>query len=221
MGVSAQNLAAAYPSLYHMAEAGSWPSIQKYGLLSTTSLLTLFELQASVRSRIESAHRPESIVIKHAELGTAVVRDQIPMREQDLVRCLRDDMTPREWYQLLNSKVFFWLTEQRLQRMLGARAYRDRPHTVLILDTAALLADYTPSVVLSSMNSGCTRPVAHPRGKDTFQPLARYPFAERRRRGLEAVVELAVEGGVKNIATYTREVHESSADGSDRTIWTP
>ena len=31
-----------YPRLYHMATAGSWPSLRERGLLSTTALLELF-----------------------------------------------------------------------------------------------------------------------------------------------------------------------------------
>ena len=38
-----------WPRLYHMAEAGSWPSIKERGLLSTTALLDLFELEGESR----------------------------------------------------------------------------------------------------------------------------------------------------------------------------
>ena len=91
-----EELADVYPRLYHMAEAGSWPSIQRHGLLSTSALLSFFEVKGAARARIESAHRPASIPIHHPRHGSAVVRDQIPMREADLQRCLRDGMTPRE-----------------------------------------------------------------------------------------------------------------------------
>ena len=38
MGVTAEELAEAYPLLYHMADARSWDSIRKHGLLSTSAL---------------------------------------------------------------------------------------------------------------------------------------------------------------------------------------
>lgn len=44
MGVTPEELANLYPRLYHMAEPGSWESIRRYGLLSTSSLLSLFEI---------------------------------------------------------------------------------------------------------------------------------------------------------------------------------
>ena len=60
------------------------------------------------------------------------------MSESALKKCL-NGMTPTEWYRLLNSKVFFWLTAERVTRLLSARAYRKREHTVLTIDTARLL----------------------------------------------------------------------------------
>jgi hypothetical protein len=203
-----------------MAEVGSWPSIRRHGLLSTSALLSLFEVRGAERHRIESKHRPRSIVINHPKLGRAVVRDQIPMRDADLHRCLHDGLTPRQWYRLLNSKVFFWLTEERLERLLSARAYRDREHTVLVLATSPVLTDYADQVLLSSMNSGCTTPFAHPRGRRTFLPLSKYPFKTRLKGArANAVVELAVEQGVYNMERYVIEVRERAAGGAGRVIW--
>jgi len=220
VGVTAYELAEVYPRLYHMAELGSWPSILRHGLLSTSHLLSLFELNGSARDRIESRHRPESITIHHPRYGNAVVRDQIPMRDADLQRCLRDGMVPRKWYRLLNAKVFFWLTEERLERLLGARAYRDRRHTVLVLDTKALLDDYSDTVFLSPMKSGCTTPFAHPRGPGTFLPMSAYPFKARRKKArVKAVVELAVEGGVHKVERYAIEVRERRFGEVGRVIW--
>ncbi len=64
------------------------------GLLSTSGLLDLFEVEGSKREQIESERRPESITITHPKHGTAVIRDQKPMREAAIASCLTD-MTPR------------------------------------------------------------------------------------------------------------------------------
>lgn len=221
VGITAVELARRYPRLYHMAEAGSWPSIRQHGLLSTSSLLNLLEITGVARIPIESEHRPESVRIHHAVLGTAVVRDQKPMSDADLRRCLLGGMSPREWYELLNAKVFFWLTEGRLETLLGARAYRDRPHIVLVLDTASLLEDYGEVTWLSPMNSGCTKPFAHPRGPRTFHRLATYPFGDRRRYGRNAVVELAVNDGVRNVEKYVIEVRERTRERMGEVVWRP
>ena len=48
-----------FPVLYHMANAGTWPSIRGRGLLSTSALLDLFEIRGQERERIESQHGEE------------------------------------------------------------------------------------------------------------------------------------------------------------------
>src|SRR5258707_5561077 len=109
-----------FPRLYHMAQLGSWPSIVKYGLLSTTALLDLFESRGDERFRIESCHRPESIPILHPKHGCAVIRDQKPMSDRSVRKALVGTLEPTDWYRELNSRVFFWLTEERLNTLLNS-----------------------------------------------------------------------------------------------------
>lgn len=204
-----------------MAEAGTWPSIVKHGLLSTSALVTLFEVPEPRRTQILSTHRPAGIEISHPRIGRAVVRDQIPMSDAGLRRCLEDGLTPKDWYEILNARVFFWATEERLERLLGAGAYRGRLHTVITLDTRSLLVDYLERIVLSPINSGCTRPFPHPRGRSTFLRLGEYPFQYwRKKRGpTEAVVELAVEDAVEEVTHYAVEVCERRVGERGRLIW--
>src|SRR5580700_3745553 len=119
MGVTPEELAATYPLLYHMADAESWPSIQKHGLLSTSSLLDLFGISGKERRDIESTRRPNSVEITSPKYGRAVVRDQKPLSESKLAKSLSGCTVP-EWYRLLNKRVFFWLTKSRLQTLLSA-----------------------------------------------------------------------------------------------------
>ena len=56
-----ERLASRYPVLFHMAEDGSWESIRARGLLSTSALLDLFEVEGELRLAIESARRPEMV----------------------------------------------------------------------------------------------------------------------------------------------------------------
>ncbi|MBZ5513719.1 MAG: hypothetical protein LAN62_02525 [Acidobacteriia bacterium] len=197
MGVTPEELAQTYPLLYHMADAQSWESIRKHGLLSTSALLDLFEVNGKERAEIESRRRPERVVIEHSAYGHAVIRDQKPLIESKLAKSLRG-CTLREWYYLLNKHVFFWLTKERLHTLLCAREYRDEAHAVLTLDTLTLVKRYEDQITLSPMNSGNTQPIAHPRGPETFQKMQDYPFKERAGRGdYYQVVELAIEGGVE------------------------
>ena len=207
-GITIDELSSRFPRLFHMAAQGSWPGIERYGLLSTSALLDLFEVGGAQREEIEAHHRPECVTISHERIGTAVIRDQKPMDDAGLGRALTDGLVPRDWYRILNEKVFFWLTRDRLERLLNAKAYRDRRQTIIVLDTRALLERHSDKVILSPMNSGCTKPFPHPRGKKTFLPLREYPFSERLSRGLEPVVELAVDHRVEDISELAVRVEE-------------
>lgn len=209
-----------YPRLWHMAEDGSWDSIQQHGLLSTTSLLDLYKYKGKARRELESARRPQSMLISADGLPHAVVRDQKPMTASALEKCLIDGTTPEQWFETLNARVFFWLSRERLRGLLNARAYRDRPQTVLTLDTASVVAANRDRVRLSPINSGATIYNPAPRGLRTFSKVADFPFEERRKtRALDnTVVELTVLGGVSDIKDYAIAVH-SIHGGLQNELW--
>lgn len=198
------NIAEYYPRLYHMAEANTWESIRKYGLLSTSALLDLFEMTGANRYAIESKRRSQSVTISHTEYGTAIIRDQKPMHEKSLLRCLTN-LSPQQWYEILNRRVFFWPTINRLNTLL--KAYLGQKHTVITVDTSQLLERHFDQITLSRINSGCTRPMAWPRGGNTFLSVLDFPFETRRqmyRKG--AIAELAVDYAVSDIADMTVRV---------------
>ena len=202
-----------YPRLYHMANSGTWGSIKKWGLLSTTATLDLLKKNGPERFQIESCHRPKSVTLKHAEHGNFTIRDQVPMRESALLKCL-EDMTPREWYELLNRKAFFWVTEQRVLKLLGAKLYREKEHLVLTIDTRSLLAVHGDRVLLSPINSGSTLYNPPKRGRSTFLPISEYPFDERRRSRnvASSLAELTVDYSVPDLFNHT--VRAESRKGS-------
>jgi hypothetical protein len=218
MAMKEADLAEHFPRLWHMAEDGSFNSILKYGLLSTSSLLDLYEVEGDERSAIESSRRPESVAISKTNLPSAVIRDQKPMTESALSKCLADDLSPKEWFEILNDRTFFWLSRDRLRGLLGARAYRDRPQTVLTVDTASLLSAHRDRVELSPLNSGATIYNPQPRGRQTFLPINAYPFDERRRPIDKAVVELVVRGGVPDISNHLVAAHRIYK-GQQKELW--
>ena len=196
--MTSEEFCAAYPRLFHMAEASMWPGIQRHGLLSTSALLDLYGLTGPERAAIESRRRPGFVTVEHGTLPPVLIRDQRPMTDATLAPVLVD-MTPAEWYALLNARVFFWVDERRLARLL--KAYRHRDNVVLVLDAAKVLARHAAQVTLSPINSGYSLRYAQPRGRGTFLPLADYPFQTWiKKRGLaDAVAECAVTGGVTNV----------------------
>jgi hypothetical protein len=121
----------------------------------------------------------------------------------------------------MHDQLFFWLDENHLETLLEARAYRDDEHDVITVDTALLLDRHADNVTLSPINSGATMYKPPPRGRNTFLPIALYPFDERRRaRGLgNAIVELAVDGGVTDIRDVAVRVERRRAGAGGVVIW--
>lgn len=197
-----------YPVLYHMAELSAVIGIKKYGLLSTTAILDKFLAKDLNRSLIEEVVRRESLTIK-AEAGIEIViRDQKPMNESGLLRCL-NGLTPRQWLLELNSFVFFWASMDRVDRLVGTRAYASRKHALLVVDTASFVKAYKGSIYLTPMNTGCTRPYPHPRDRTTISPLNEFDLAYwKRKRGKRGdhIVEVLVRHSVPDIMKFVREI---------------
>ena len=204
-----ERFAEVYPRLYHMADAAAWPSIQRHGLLSTSALLDLYGISGEERDCIERTRRPEAIPITHTDYGQLFINDQRPMTDETLGPVLID-MTPAEWYVHLNARVFFWVGEARLDRLLNT--YRDRDKIVLVLDTAKVMARHAAQTMLSPINSGFSLRYAQKRGRETFLPLADYPFEQwaKKRGKADAVAECTILGGVPSVEDLLVEKRASA-----------
>jgi hypothetical protein len=217
MGITPVELAKYYPRLYHMAEQDSFESIKRHGLLGTEALVQLFEVPTDRRRLILGQQRTKSEVIEHPRYGKATIRDQKPLNRSKLEGCLQG-CSFQDWLHMLNSRVFFWLTIERLRTLMCAREYCAKPHVVLVLDTLRLANDLHQTITLAPMNTGNTRPYTYPRGLSTFSRMTDYPLADRLHRGLYyMVVELAVETGVGNIMDYLIEATEMQCSSCERT----
>lgn len=190
-----------------MTAADSWPTIERHGLRSVTALLDLLYFDPSRRAAIEAQRRPETIRLSDPDLGEFEVRDQKPLSLSKLAACLTD-MTVMEWLKLLNRKVFFWPTEDRVDDLLGAQAYRDREHLVLVVRTSSLVAVHGPEITLAPINTGSVLYDPPLRGSDTLLPIAEYPFEQwRARRGpRKAIAEVAIDYAVPDIVNHVIRV---------------
>ena len=167
------------------------------GLLSTRSLVNLYKPDPAVRSMILDQIRPESYRLTADGLPDATVRDQRPLKFLD--RCLLPGTTVQDFLDALNGRVFFHVAEERLHRLLGARAYRSGAHDVFTIDTEALL-ESNDQIDLAPYNTGSVHvPNMPARGPSTFTPLVEYPWERwRAARGEDnAVVELTVANAAR------------------------
>lgn len=197
-----------WPVLYHVAHRDALDAILSNGLLCTRRLVEEVGVDDATKQSIVREHRPESIQLSGGGIGTAVIRDQKPMSDSGLRRALPAHLTPADWYSLLNDRVFFWLTEERLFRFLKARAYREREHLVLSFDTARVLAGEWEKIELSPINSGATKPMPRYRDESFFAPIEEYPWSYwgARRPSAGVVVELCVRDGVPDVREYLKDV---------------
>ena len=198
-----------------MAENGSWPSIRQHGLLSTTALLDLFEIEGSERTAIESKWRQSSVPIEHPEHGIAVIRDQKPMPPHTLGPLL-EGLTPTDWYEIINRKSFFWVSRDRLNRFLNAAPYRGRIHDVITVDTGSMIQSHYDHITLAPFNTGVSS--FGPRFKrdiHTFQTIE----SCLSRNQVGNVVELAVDYHVQDITDLAISVDKWRGTTFQRTIW--
>jgi len=217
--VLADDLIRLYPRLFHVAEAGSWPQISRRGLLTSAQLCELYDVQEPQRRTHLAARRPAKSPLEHPAHGRAVLRDQGPLSTTKLAGCLADGMTVEQWLVALNGRVFFWLQENRLDRML--KAYDEQDHDVLTVDTAGLVGAHQDRVRLSRINTGSTAYLARPRGPGTFQRVEDYPHPARRRAVAAAsdVAELCVLDGVPDIAKHVLRVERRHGLAVTSVLW--
>lgn len=195
--------------IYHLAEAANWPSIQQHGLLCASALFKLAGLSSDASCQSEQQHRPAHIVLP----GGIQIRDQKPMPTQALERCLVG-LTPAQWYRLINSKVFFWLDPDRLDRQ--RKACRPRPQMVVVLCTERLLSRYADRASLSPINTGNARRNPAVRGRSTFVPYRQWlesgwsseaaGLGTHERAKSHFPVELTVETAVRDLAECVVDV---------------
>jgi hypothetical protein len=187
---------------YHLLDAGNWLSIQNRGLMSARRLMEVDEAKESSAWR---RHRPTSRRLASGVL----IRDQRPMPPKALARCLKNGLEPEDWFELLNSKVFFWLDRMRLDRQrlaCGASL-----QIALVLNASRLLMNYGSVATVTPINTGNALRSAAPRNLTTFVPYRRWlidgwayediPSARQRPKSHHPV-ELTIADAVPDIMDY-------------------
>ncbi|MCH1867331.1 hypothetical protein [Nocardioides sp. CFH 31398] len=194
-----------HPRVFHVAAAESWPSIQRHGLLSAEALLDRYGVTGEERDSLLRRPRPRSVTLQDPELGVAVVRDQLPLKF--IERLVEPGTTVEDFCLALNARTYLAATRARLDRLLGARAYRGRPQVVLTVDTVALVARHADAVRLCRFNSGACTHLSHPvRGPGSWSTIADYPYDAHRRRYGDPLAEVTVLGGVPDVTDLVTDL---------------
>lgn len=202
-----EELIARHPRVFHTMSAAAWPSVQLHGLLSTQRLVDLFGLDTVERDRLLSAPRKQSTVLRAPGLPPAVIRDQKPMKF--IAEKIDPCSSLTEYLAAVNSRVFFWASPERLDRLRQAKEYRTEEQVVLHVDTRTLIERHGPRIELCRLNSGAVTQKNHPvRGHRSWLPIPDYPYDEHRRRyGRDgALVEVTVLDAVPDILDLTAKI---------------
>ena len=199
---------------FHIADAENWPAIQRLGLHSTTVLIARDGLSAEA-ARPFASYRSENMRLPSG----AVIRDQRPMLPSALKRCLDPGLSPQAWYDLVNSKVFFWLQAERLDRHLAA--CRARPQVVVTVDLRRMLARHGEAAYVTPFNVGNARRRPASRGQRTFVRLDAWLRTRWESEAAEGPTtrarthppaEIAIEGSVPDLMEFVVETRRVSAN---------
>lgn len=112
-----------------------------------------------------------------------MIRDQRPLSEIALAKCLEDGWLCKDYYYYLNDRVFFWPTLERLNPHFNR--YEDEKPLIIRLNTRDVIT-LNKNVKFSRLNSGATRPnaylggIAPKRGKNTFVVAPSFQFPIRK-----------------------------------------
>jgi hypothetical protein len=80
--VTPEELAERHPRLFHVTLPKAVVGIRRHGLLSTSQLLDLFEVDATRRTHIGKSRRPARMDITHPVHGRATITDNLPLTEK-------------------------------------------------------------------------------------------------------------------------------------------
>ncbi|GMA21537.1 hypothetical protein MM440_06185 [Arsenicicoccus piscis] len=207
--MKADELIAYHPQVFHTADARAWASIQSRGLLPAKDLL-VDAVGGSGSGPGERRLRSQVLTTEGADGHVVVIRDQKPLKFLDDV--LEEGTTREEFLHLLDSRVFFWATAERLGRLLRGRMYRTTPQVVLTVDTRSLVEAYGEVIEVSPYNTGSAHvPSAPRRGKSVSQRLDDFEYdawRAKRRKADAAVVEATIPGAVPDILDHVVRVDD-------------
>jgi len=192
-------------TVFHLLDDRNWASVGSQGLKSAKQLAA----DSGCDPQALRKHRNSDLVLSSG----VRIRDQCPMPPHVLAQCLRDGLRPEDWYDLLNSKVFFWLDPKRLNRQRHACAHA--PQRVLVVNATRMLEKHGHRAAVTPINTGNAMRAAASRGLSTFVPWHRWTsdawVSENISRlvvrpATHRPVELVIEGGVEDICDYVESV---------------
>jgi hypothetical protein len=196
--------------VFHMVDQANWQSVAQRGLLSASMLIDELP-DIEQRADLKRRFRPSTLVLQTG----CRLRDQRPMPPACLARCLDQPLQPADWYALVNDRVFFWASAERLQRHHAACL--DRAQVILAIDTEQLMAQHADEAEVTAFNTGNARRLPAKRGNRSFVPYRSWlenawqeeqAFGRPPRPPAHRPIELVVRHAVPNVLSMAlRTIH--------------
>jgi hypothetical protein len=157
--------------LYHLTDRENLERVKTHKeLLSTESIVNLSSMEDDEKEEFLSQRRKSHATINVGDTSYRI-RDQRPISLLNLVKCLTTGFTVKDFFRMLNNRVFFWPTLQRLESHYNR--YKDERPIIIRVSTRELL-DLNHHAEFCRLNSGATRSNSHlngappERGEGTF-----------------------------------------------------
>jgi hypothetical protein len=190
------SFASHFPTLYHLTFAANLPGIREHGLRSSTELAEIYSFSPEEREATLNSRRR-----CNQELHGLILRDQHAAQEARMKSCLVGVTIP-EWLNLLNSRIFFFLSRDKAMRF--AEGYANDQSVLLEVNTAGLLKTHAAQTTLCRINPGSFLYNPRPRGRNSFIPLAEYAYKNKRETPAEVVIDGGILelGEISNLGTF-------------------
>lgn len=168
------------PYVYHLSNRHNLEFILETGILySTEEIANIVKLES--KGEFLTTRRRGCINLSRGKRSFHV-RDQDPLSEVILSKCLETGWTIPKYVALLNSKVFFWPTVGDLEKHYARYERVKEDLIILRLNTEELFSVNKQQPKFCHLNSGGPRASSwhdgkgSPRGSTTFRVADEYPF---------------------------------------------
>lgn len=166
------------PFLYHLTNStNAQRIINQRRIFSANRLIDLSANSIYQGLKREKRFEHTEIIIDNESY---FLRDQRPISEVALAKCLTDNWQVADFLEHLNNRVFMWPTIERLQRHYNR--YENENPVIFRFPTSDLLA-VNPHVKFCRLNSGATRANSYlggkapERGPNTFLTAPNYQLS--------------------------------------------
>lgn len=179
-----------HPFLYHLTDSRNFDLILKHKkLFSTQELVIKSDLEAEFKTSFLRSRRPRHFVL-NIDNQQYFIRDQRPISEKNLAKCLTPGWGIEDFYSLLNNRVFFWPTIKRLQSHY-ARYKAENPVIIKVKSSEILTINLHAEY--SRLNSGATRSNSYLGGAPPLRGEGTFLSAEKYNRSVSSVAEVTFQ----------------------------